>query len=381
MYFKNSLLFFILFISMKIYAQTDSIKSDSLLLLQIQNEMQQQQTPPPQQRIAASANPDISVIGDFQGLYRSYGSHNFDAVLNEAELSVQSVVDPYARADFFYSVAEDRITGQFSGAIEEGYLTTLSLPAHLQLKAGRFKHAVGRVNPVHAHALPFIDMPDAYVNFFGEEGLKGDGVSLVWLLPNHTFFQELTIEATNVAESPSFERSNKNNYLYLAHLKNFWDLTANSTMELGLSAITGENLMKKITNISALDLTFKWKPIRYNTYKSVTFQNELYYSQANIDSSKINSLGFYSMLNVQIAQRWFLAGRFDYSNSPYSVSFLQKSGSLTLGWYATEFQKIELEGKYTTMNQGLMENSYEKNFGMAYLRWIFVIGTHGAHQY
>ena len=381
MFSKNSLLFLILLISMQIHAQTDSIKSDSLLLLQIQNELQQPTPAAPQQRVAASANPDISVIGDFQGLYRSYGTHNVDALLNEAELSVQSVVDPYARADFFYSVGEDPATGKFSCSIEEGYLTSLSLPAHLQLKAGRFKQAVGRVNPTHAHALPFIDMPDAYVNFFGAEGLKGDGLSLAWLLPNHTFFQELTVEATSVAESPSFERSAKNNYLYLAHLKNFWDLTANATLELGLSGITGENLMKKITNIGALDLTYKWKPIRYNTYKSVTFQNELYCSQASLDSSKVNALGFYSMLNVQVAERWFLAGRYDYSNNPNSAKFVQQSGSATLGWHATEFQKIELEAKYTTMNQGLVENSYEKKFVMAYLRWIFVIGTHGAHTY
>lgn len=367
--------------SMTIHAQTDSLKSDSLLLLQIQNEMQQTQTPPPQQRIGASANPDISVIGDFQGLYRSYGTHNFDAVLNEAELSVQSVVDPYARADFFYSVGEDPNTGKFSGGIEEGFLTTLSLPAHLQLKVGRFKQAVGRINPVHAHALPFADLPDAYVNFFGDEGLKGDGLSLAWLLPNHTFFQELTVEATSVAESPSFERSAKNNYFYLAHLKNFWDLSANSTLELGLTAMTGENLLKKTTSIGALDLTYKWKPIRYNTYKSVTFQNELYYSQAIFDSSEINAIGFYSLLNVQVAQRWFLAGRFDYSNNPYSAKFVQQSGALSLGWYATEFQKIELEAKYTTLNEKLPENRYEEKFVMAYLRWIFVIGTHGAHTY
>lgn len=343
----------------------------------------QQQTPapPPQQRVGASANPDISVIGDFQGLYRSYGPHNFDAVLNEAELSVQSVVDPYARADFFYSVGEDHTTGKFSGGIEEGFLTTLSLPAHLQLKAGRFKQAMGRINPVHAHALPFVDLPDAYVNFFGEEGLKGDGLSLAWLLPNHTFFQELTVEATSVAESPSFERSAKNNNLYLAHLKNFWDLSADATLELGLSAMTGENLMKKTTIIGAIDLTYKWKPIRYNTYKSVTFQNELYYSNAMLDSSKVNALGFYSMLSVQIAERWFLAGRYDYSNNPNSAKFVQQSGSATLGWHATEFQKIELEAKYTTMNEKLAENRYEEKFVMAYLRWIFVIGTHGAHTY
>ena len=231
------------------------------------------------------------------------------------------------------------------------------------------------------HALPFVDMPDAYVNFFGEEGLKGDGASLSWLLPNHSFFQELTVEATNVAESPSFQRSKENNFLCLAHLKNFWDLSANATLELGLTGMTGENLLKKITNIGAVDLTYKWKPVRYNTYKSVTFQNEFYYSQATLDSSTMNALGFYSLLNIQVAKRWFLAGRFDYSNNPYSAQFVQESGSMTLGWYATEFQKIELEGKYTTMNEALPENNNEKNFVQAYLRWIFVIGTHGAHQY
>ena len=362
--------------------------SDSLLLLQIQKEMQEQATPsassPPtqQQSAVASANPRISVIGDFRGLYRSYGDHNFDAILNEAEFSFQSVVDPYARADFYYSVSEDPATGEFTSEIEEAYLTTLSLPAHLQLKAGRFKQQIGRINPVHPHALPFIDMPDAYVNFLGEEGLKGDGVSLSWLLPNHKFFQELTFEATNVAENPSFQRSKKNNYLYLAHLKNFWDLSDNETLELGLTAMTGENLMEKTTNMGAVDLTYKWKPVQFNTYKSLTFQNEFYYSHAKLDDeSTVNALGFYSMLDVQVSKRYFLVGRFDYSNTPYSNEFVQKSGSLTLGWYATEFQKIELGTKYTTMNQALEENDYDKNFAQAFLRWIFVIGSHGAHSY
>lgn len=373
-------LFFILFVYVMAQAQTDSAKSDSLLLKQIENEIQQQQTPPPQQRIAASANPNISVIGDFRGLYRSFGSHNFDAVLNETEFSFQSAVDPYARADFFYSVSEDAATGEFSGEMEEGYLTTLSLPAHLQLKAGRFYQTVGRVNPVHTHALPFIDVPDAYRNFFGEE-VKGDGLSLSWLLPNRLFFQELTVEATNVGESPSFQRSKKNNYLYLAHLKNFWDLSANATLELGLTGMSGENLFKKITNIGACDLTYKWKPVQYNTYKSVTFQNELFYSHAMLDSNTVNAIGFYSLLNVQVAKRSFIAARYDYSNNPNSAQFAQQSGSLTLGWYATEFQKIEIEGKYTTMNESLPENNNEKNFAQAYLRWIFLIGSHGAHQY
>lgn len=375
------LLSFVLFES-RLVAQVDSTKTDSVMLLQIQNEMSLQQTAVPAPNVAASANPNISVIGDFRGLYRSYGTHNADAVLKEVEFSFESTIDPYARANFYYSVGQDTKTGKFSSEIEEGYLTTLALPANLQLKVGRFKQNLGRVNPVHTHALPFIDMPDAYVNLFGEEGLKGDGVSLSWLVPNPGFFQELSFEATNVAaESPSFQRSSRNNFLYLGHLKNFWDLSSNSTLELGLTGINGENLHSKITNIAALDFTYKWKPVQFNTYKSLTFQNEFYYSHANLDSSTVNAIGFYSMLNYQIAQRYFLTGRYDYSNKPDLKDFKQQSGSLTLGWYATEFQKIEIGVKYTSMNEALEENSFEKHFTQGFLRWIYVIGSHGAHMY
>ncbi|MEP6647912.1 MAG: hypothetical protein ABJC12_12560 [Saprospiraceae bacterium] len=364
-----------------LFGQVDSTKTDSLLLLQIQNEMGQDQAPPPAPRAAASANPGISVIGDMRGLYRSFGEHNFDAVLHEVEFSFESVVDPYVRANFFYSVGEDVATGEFSSEIEEGYLTTLSLPAHLQLKAGRFKQDLGRLNTMHSHALPFVDVPDAYANFFGEEGLKGDGFSLSWLVPNRAFFQEVTVEASNVGDNPSFERSAKNNFLYLAHLKNFWDLSDNSTLEFGLTGINGENHSQRITNILAADITYKWKPVQFNTDKSVTFQNEIYYSHANLDSTTVNALGFYSMLNIQIAKRLFLVGRYDYSNAPDSKAFVQQSGSATLGWYATEFQKIEAEVKTTTANEALAENGFDKNYSQVLLRWIFVIGSHGAHMY
>lgn len=380
MYLSSILLCILLFAAGIVHAQADSTKTDSLLMLQIQQALDQQ-APPPQPRVAASANPNLSVIGDFRGLYRSYGKHNFDAVLNEVEFSFESVIDPYARADFFFSVGEDAATGEFSSEIEEGYLTTLSLPAHLQLKAGRFKQDVGRINPVHSHALPFVDVPDAYASFFGEEGLKGDGLSLSWLVPNKSFFQELTFEATNVGESPSFERSKKNNFLYLAHLKNFWDLSPNTTLEFGITGINGENLFRKITNMLAFDVTYKWKPVQFNTYKSVTFQNEFYYSHANLDSTDVNAIGLYSMLNVQVAKRLFLVGRYDYSNTPYSNDFVQQSGSLTLGWFATEFQKIEGEFKHTHTNQALEENNSEKDYSQFLLRWIFVIGSHGAHMY
>lgn len=68
-------------------------------------------------------NPNISVIGWLQG---EAGRRRLDpgteaspaAQLKEAELGFQSIVDPYARGDFFISV-----NGEGQVDLEEGYLT------------------------------------------------------------------------------------------------------------------------------------------------------------------------------------------------------------------------------------------------------------------
>jgi len=355
----------------------DSTSKDSLLLKQIEEQMKT--TPPPvtqQTRSSLSFNPDIGVIGDFQGSYTSKGQKNFDLYLNETEVSLQATVDPYARADFFLSFSRDPVTGKYGVEVEEGYLTTLSLPARLQLKAGRFRSAIGRMNTVHPHALPFIDMPNAYVNYFGEEGLKDEGLSLSWLLPTKAFYQELLFQVTSgYSEAPAFARSEGNRLLYVGHLKNFFTLNDDNTLELGLSAISGPNDSARVSNLGAIDLTYKWKPIKLNTYHSLTWQSEFYFNHADLtDSYSMSSFGMYSFIQYQLAKRWFLTGRYDYAQKPFDKTIKENAYSLTAGWYATEFSKLEFETKTT-------DDNIDKRFYQAWLRWIFVIGAHGAHQY
>jgi hypothetical protein len=379
-YFTRAAIIIVSYIllSANLFSQADSIaKPDSVLLKQIEQQLKSsgQTSPPVQVRTAPSTLPDISVVGDFQASYKNNVKRNFDAGINEAELSLQSVVDPYARADFFITFGRDPATGRFTADLEEGYLTTLSLPAHLQLKVGKFKSAMGRINPVHSHALPFISLPNAYENYFGE-GINDEGASLSWLIPNSLFYQELVVQFTDgPIDNPSFSRSVGNTYLELAHLKNFFDLSANATLELGFSGITGANFFNLRTNIATMDLTYKWKPVQFNTYQSFTWQSEAYFSNANISKDNVvNSFGMYSFINFQFSKRLFFTGMYSYSNKPYSASTVENSYSATIGWYATEFQKLEIEGKTTSSNM-------EKEQNQILLRWIFVIGTHGAHQY
>ena len=374
-------LFLLIFFTSKIceaQVSSDSTSTDSLLLKQIEQQMLQNTTQKVtrQVRSGLSANPDIGVIGDFQGSYISKGPKNFNMYLNETEVSLQAAVDPYARADFFVSFGRDPETGKYGVSIEEGYLTTLSLPARLQLKVGKFRQAVGRINPTHPHALPFIDLPKAYVNYFGEEGLNDEGASLSWLLPAKSVYQELIFQATSgFSESPSFARSKGNRLVYLGHLKNFFTLNDNATLELGLTGISGPNDSSRVTNIGTIDITYKWKPVQMNTYRSLTWQNEFYFSKAKYAAdNSMKSFGLYSFIQYQLAKRWFLTGRYDYAQKPYDKKIVEQAYSLTAGWYATEFSKIEFEAKTTDDN--ILSRYYQ-----GWLRWIFVIGAHGAHQY
>ena len=379
-YFVTVFLFFVLFSLDNLclsQVTADSTSKDSLLLKQIEEQMKV--TPPPvtqQTRSSLSFNPDIGVIGDFRGSYISKGQKNFDLYLNETEVSLQAAVDPYARADFFLSFSRDPETGKYGVEVEEGYLTTLSLPARLQLKVGKFRNAVGRLNTVHPHALPFIDMPNAYVNFFGEEGLNDEGVSVSWLLPTKAFYQELLFQVTSgYSESPAFTRSEGNRLLYVSHLKNFFTLNDDNTLELGLTGISGPNDSARVSNMAAVDLTYKWKPVKLNTYHSLTWQSEFYFNHANLmDNYSMNSFGMYSFIQYQLAKRWFLTGRYDYGQKPYDKNLKENAFSLTAGWYATEFSKLEFETKTT-------DDNIDKRYYQAWLRWIFVIGAHGAHQY
>ena len=99
-------------------------------------------------------NPDIAVIGDFLGAIGENDSEFAPPSLemHEAEVSLQAIVDPYARADFFLVFAPDEV------GVEEGFITFTSLPAGLLLKAGKMRAPSARSTDAHAH-LPWTDRP------------------------------------------------------------------------------------------------------------------------------------------------------------------------------------------------------------------------------
>ena len=266
------------------------------------------------------------------------------------------------------------VDGNFE--LEEAYLTTLSLPYKLQARAGKFRSNFGKINRIHPHALPYPDLPAMSEYYFGDEGLKDEGVSVDWLLPNRAFFQELTFEFTRgPSENPSYERSEKSRYLYLGRLKNFWDLSRNTTLEFGVSGSAGPNSDGGTTTIAGADFTYIWKPLRRNTYKSVVLQAEgLISSRKSGGGETVTSFGMYALVNYQLSQRLYLIGRFDHSDLPDDAGWNENAVLGSLGWHATEFQKMELALK-------IREGARFDRTWEVLARLIFVIGTHGAHEY
>ena len=124
-------------------------------------------------------NPEMAAIGTFRGV-AGYGGGTAGPALEmqESEVSLQAIVDPYARADFFLSF------GQQGVDLEEGYLTFSALPGELQLKTGKMRAAFGKVNTLHLHNVPWIDRPLVTRNLLNdEEGISDAGLSLSRILP------------------------------------------------------------------------------------------------------------------------------------------------------------------------------------------------------
>ncbi len=378
---------------------TTDTEPDSSLVSELAAEMQSDeesssepsgQTGQNVSRSLTATNPEISLIGDFRGWYASepIGGHdngeehgheeeepherNVDLEFNHLEAAFISDVDPYARAEIY--VGGHPEGGEFHFGLGEAFIESLGLPYKLQVKAGKFRSSFGKINPRHPHSLPYIGLPLIYRRYLGPEGLADTGVSVSWLVPT-PFYQELIVEVTSGPSNPSFAPDEGNRLLYTGRLRNFWDLSEASTLELGLNAASGANNLGLSSNLGGVDLTYIWKPLRYNTYNSFELQSEVFYSNRQIPlGQEINSWGMYLMGKYQVARRWYLIGRYDHTDQPTSAQWNEDAVSMTVSWYATEFQKIELGlERYSGDHR---ETAYQ-----GILRLVFVIGAHGAHEY
>ncbi|UCG15092.1 MAG: hypothetical protein JSV19_07315 [Phycisphaerales bacterium] len=332
-------------------------------------------------RAFQSVNPDISVNADFVGHYsnREGGKFDDEFLFRHFEIGFSGNIDPYARADIFVGIG--RHDGEWHTHLEEAYLTYLGLPRDLQARAGRFKSRFGKANPQHLHTLPWVEYPLAIQNYFGYEGLSGDGLGVSWLVPNPwEEYIELTYEVIN-NDSSLFAGEETDDFVHLAHLKSFFDLSDASTLETGFTLATAPNDEGhggNRTMVEGFDLTYKWRPPEAGRHKAFTWQTEVLAAQADLRGGQETSWGMYTSADYQFARRWVAGARYDYSQMPHSSSLHEHGYSAYLTFLQSEYLFWRLGYQYTDRNFRVHGDKGEHEL---FLQCNFSLGPHRAHAY
>jgi hypothetical protein len=316
-------------------------------------------------------NPDIAVIGNFlsaAGRNPVEPLPGFD--LREAEVSLQAVVDPYARADFFLAATPEGLE------VEEGYLTFSTLPGGVLAKVGKMKQQFGKVNTMHAHTQPWADSPLAMRNLLGgEEGMSDAGVSVSKLVLNPWFFLEATGEIYR-GSAGVFEASKPGNVSWLGRLRGYRDLTEGTNLDVGASFARGHNDAGEdfTTRLFGLDATFRYRPLRRAIYRRFVGRTELMWSRREQEDGTIPAFGMYVSGEYQFARRWFAGLRYDRSERAFAASLVDKGPSVILTFWPSEFSQIRGQFRRTRYAEGAIANE-------ALFQFLFSIGAHGAHVF
>jgi hypothetical protein len=316
-------------------------------------------------------NPDMAVIGNFIG---TTGENTVESApsleMHEAEVTFQAVVDPYARADVFLSASPDGLE------IEEGFLTLTSLPGGLLAKVGKMKEQFGKANTMHAHTLPWVDVPIVMKNFLGgEEGLNDSGLSVSKLLMNPLFFLEATGEVYQGNSGP-FQTHERNDVSWLGRLRGYRDITEASNLDVGVSFTRGHNDAGPdfTTRLFGVDATFRYRPLRRAIYRRFMARTELMWSNRGQEMGDVDAFGMYASGDYQFARRWFGGVRFDYSERATDASLVDKGPSVVLTYWPSEFSQIRGQYRRTNYAEGVTSNE-------ALFQFLFSIGAHGAHTF
>ena len=316
-------------------------------------------------------NPDIAAIGDFIGAAgRSPGGGEPSLEFHEAEISLQAVVDPYARADVFLTFGPEEV------GVEEAFITFPTLPGGFLMKVGQMRDAFGKINATHNHVLPFPDRPLMIQNLLGgEEGLGDSGISVSRLFPNSFAFLEATGQVYR-GESAIFRAEKRSDLAYVSHLRGYRDLTESTNLDLGASWARGHNDAGggETTRLLGADATFRYRPLRRSIYTHLLARGEVAWSRRS-ELSGPSSFGAYGYLEYQFARRWTAGARFDTAERAIDPSINDRGASLLMTYKPSEFSLIRGQYRHTRPGDG-RPRANEFLF-----QFLFSIGAHGAHPF
>lgn len=316
--------------------------------------------------------PDISLISTLTGAVFNNdpgpNGHNPARTgfnLQEIEMALQSVIDPYIRADVFFAFSEIGVE------LEEGYLSTLSLPIGLQIRAGKMKMPFGRFNQKHLEIWNFVNDPLISNTILGAEGLNEFAIvpSLIFPTP---FFLQFEGGFSQGDNTNNFDGGRKQDFAGTGRLSAFFDVTESATILAGANAAYGFNNtgLGNLTQIYGGDFFIRWK---LSTHQSISWQSEFIFRRRQIPNFNEDVGGFYSEVIGQLSKRWQLGGRFDYLGLP-ELGQKRWRVSPTVCFRPSEYFSLRLQVDHEDSN-------ITTPIHAGFLQAIFSMGPHGAHKF
>jgi hypothetical protein len=277
-------------------------------------------------------NPEVTFSGDIlAGLivdgrkFYAGESDRSGIPVRAVSLHFQHVLDPYSMFKSAFHICPHH-----GLHVEEVYINWFGVIPSLSFGVGRFRQNFGILNRWHEHDLDQTQYPMALTQVLGEEGLIGDGLVVKWLMPSlWAHVNELTLEVVNGTNEELFSGEYFSVPSTMLHLKNYYDLSPSTYLELGLTGMFGFNNRRGVaasdgtladepwrkTYVGGADLTVYWSPLQQARYRSFVWRSELYYVNKELPATESDtyrqSWGVYSYLQYQLSARLFLGVRGD----------------------------------------------------------------------
>ena len=346
-----------------------------------------------QQRGSGQLLFDMGVTGDFVANITQHNVQKADAGTfsgrenrffpREVELSLFGQIDPYARADVRIEASEDKPGTETTVSLAEATLTLLTLPYGTQAKLGQMRNRFGWSNPIHEHDLPWVDRPDVYRVFFGEDGLVEKGAEGTWVPDFLPFYLQVLGGIFDGDNETAFGRGVLTHPLATGRVMAFFDLTDTMALQVGASVANGETNERLRSTLVGYDLKFKYRPDGW-LHPLLTLSTEGIYSMREVERGDTrDSFGWYGWGEVQPWRRWAFGVRYDSTQYPANPGYQWAVGPY-VSFYPSEFLRFRLAYKHTDRTT---RDLFNNNGGSGRLmdEWFFqatfVLGAHPAHAF
>lgn len=356
-----------------------------------------------EQEHPSAFNPRISVIGD---LIAQFG-HNFaenslthdhnhahahehehvntfhnGVFVRELEFELRGAIDPWADAVVAVSLGQ-HAPRDFHIHVEEAYARLKQWPGlnfaplGIEIKAGLFKTAFGRMNRVHLHNIPQITYPLALRTFLGDEGYSAAGLSL-----NATYgvakksALTLFLEATMGSKTPLQGKQADRIPTMTAHA--WWNqkIADGHFLDLGVSNLLGRRAKSGsgLFTMLGADVHYSYVPAGYGLDPVFLFGSEIF--AANKNTKGPWAFGNFTWAQSRLIGSCFVGMRWDLAPQEKDIAHFQHALGAYIGLYTTEFLRFRFGYEHVMPELSSFAGDHRYMLSMN-----FVLGSHPVEPY